>query len=703
MPPRRKSNNNSNALYVTWNEKTKKQVFASLKDNIEEYTSIGSEARGSFTDWSNLTDGISGRPSFQRDHYYAFRQEEGTPTKTKTAMKRAENIYQHVGLIRNIIDLMSDFACQGIRISHPNKRAERFLQRWFRKVNGKDRTERFLNNLYRTGNVVVRIRTGKLPVKMGNDMAKATPEVEIKRPKKPLKREIPWVYTFIDPAVVNVVGDKLASFVNTNEKRYAIQLPADLRRLINSPKTKEEKALVKQLPKDIKAAAKTNSGVLLPEDKTRVYHYRKDDWQTWANPMILAIMDDVTVLEKLKLADMAALDGAISQIRLWKLGSLEHKIAPTKAVVAKLAEVLGANTGVGTIDVIWDAAIELETSNTDVYNFLGEEKYRPHLNNIYAGLGIPPTLTGTFGAAGTTNNFISLKTLTQRLEYGRGVVVQFWLEQINAVIEAMGFTKEATIEFDLVNLGDEIAEKSLLIQLADRNLISQELLQHKFSHDPTMEKIRISREFKDIDKGVIPPKAGPYYDPQTDIALKKMALQTGQVTPGEVGLELEDRKDGEKTLLEINQQVIQDGKKSGQPQQGRPKNAKDSKKRKEKQFTPKVKAALNIWVNTAQQDIADIINPMLLQMYDKKNMRSLSSVQVQEAERLKFDILFSLEPFSEVNDDIVYNAVKSKPQASFYQAYKDWVANASAAVDKDLTFDELKQLQAQLYIHMCGE
>ena len=60
-------------------------------------------------------------------------------------------------------------------------------------------------------------------------------------------------------------------------------------------------------------------------------YYKKDDWMLWSNPMIYAILDDIMMLEKMKLADIAALDGAISNIRLWKLGSLEEKILPTKA------------------------------------------------------------------------------------------------------------------------------------------------------------------------------------------------------------------------------------------------------------------------------------------------------------------------------------------------------------------------------------
>ena len=220
------------------------------------------------------------------------------------------------------------------------------------------------------------------------------------------KREIPWRYTFIDPVYVEVCAGSLASFVS--DKRYELTIPANLRKMINSPKNQAEKDVIAQLPDAILEAATSRKAYPLDPQKTMVYHYKKDDWQRWAFPMIYSIMDDITVIEKLKLADMAALDGAISNIRIFKLGSLEHKIAPTKAAAAKLAGILGNNVGGGTMDLVWGPDIELLESRTSVHQFLGEGKYTPHLNSVYAGLGIPPTLTGTFGAAGTTNNFISL-------------------------------------------------------------------------------------------------------------------------------------------------------------------------------------------------------------------------------------------------------------------------------------------------------
>ena len=70
--------------------------------------------------------------------------------------------YDKVGIIRNVIDLMSDFASQGLAIVHPNKTIEKFYRKWWQEVGGVDRSERFLNYLYRTGNVVVRRRTARI-------------------------------------------------------------------------------------------------------------------------------------------------------------------------------------------------------------------------------------------------------------------------------------------------------------------------------------------------------------------------------------------------------------------------------------------------------------------------------------------------------------------------------------------------------------
>jgi hypothetical protein len=705
--------------YVTWGEdlSSKQDALKRSSESLDEFTGIQNSTaafgggRRYSIDFSNLDGDTGGRPGLTRNDYYAFRPDEAVPKRIKLVIRRAEDIYHRVGLVKNVIDLMGDFAVHGIKLVHKNKRIERFYRQWFKKINGKDRSERFLNNLYKTGNIVIHKQTAKISLKVTDNLYKAigSPDLNVKQMDqfKIEKKEIPWRYTFIDPVYVESAAGSLSSFVS--EKRYELVLPATFRKNINNPKTEAEKQVVSLLPEAIVLAAKTKRPYPLDPEKTLVFHYKKDDWQAWAYPMIYAIMDDITVIEKLKLADMAALDGAISNIRIFKLGNLEHKIAPTKAATAKLAQILGNNVGGGTMDLVWGPDIELLESNTNVHNFLGEGKYTPHLNAIYAGLGIPPTLTGTFGAAGTTNNFISLKTLTQRLQYGRDMLVKFWEGEIEIVQKAMGFRYPAKIEFDRMDLSNEDAEKALLIQLADRSLISDELLQTKFGFDPDMEKSRLNRERKERDSERMVQKAGPWHDPQFENALKKISLQLGIVTPSQVGLDLPKKKPSEKTALEQKAEqvkspfgapkVANDPSSESLPKEageGRPKLSKDTEKRKDRTFSPQTGAKLLIWSSSAQDKISSIINPLILEYFDKKNLRSLSNAENEELEKIKTNILFQTQPFAKLNEDNIteyLSASTSNDTKTFY----NWLNLVKLELSRELTVDEIKQAKSSFY------
>ena len=701
--------------YVTWGDdlSSKQEALNKSSESMSEYTLIehSSAMRRYGLNYSNLDGSTGGRPGLTRGDYDFFRPDEAVPKQTKAIIKRAEDIYQRVGLVKNVIDLMGDFGSQGIRLVHKNKRIERFYRSWFKKVKGKERSERFLNNLYKTGNIVINRQTGKLSLKVADSLyrAIAAPDLQINDMEEIRleKREIPWKYTFIDPFYVDVSAGALASF--SQLKKYELILPSNLRRTINSPKTPQEQEIVNSLPSQIIEAAKSKKPFPLDSDKTLVFHYKKDDWQSWAYPMVYSIMDDITVIEKLKLADMAALDGAISNIRIFKLGSLEHKIAPTKAAAGKLAQILGNNVGGGTMDLVWGPDIELIESKTNVHQFLGESKYIPHLNSVYAGLGIPPTLTGTFGAAGTTNNFISLKTLTQRLQYGRDLLTEFWDREIALVQKAMGFKYPAKIEFDRMDLSNEDAEKALLIQLADRNLISDELLQTRFGFDPDIEKSRLNRENRDRRGERMINKSGPWHDPQPENSLKKIALQSGIVTPSQVGLKLDPKKTGEKNSLELRQAfkptpLVKDSPESlpGEPQQGRPPLSKDTEKRKPKNFAPQTGAKLLLWCAQAQDQISQIMNPIMLEFYNKKNLRSLSNEQSEELEKLKNGIFFNLNPFCTISKELILTAINSINNTITDQ-YSVWLKQLSVSMNKEITTEDQKQTKAAFYHFLHSE
>ncbi len=530
------------------------------------------------------------------------------------------------------------------------------------------------------------------------------------------KNEIPWKYTFLNPVSLDPLGGELAIF-SGYDMQYALSIPPNLIAKIKTPGNNVDRNIVNTMSQDIVKAIRGGAKQIpLDSKKVSVYHYKKDDWALWADPMLFSILDDLILLNKMKLADLAALDGAISHIRLWKLGDLEAKILPTSAAVNKLADMLLNNVGGGVMDLIWGPELNMVESKSDVYKFLGEAKYGPVLNAIYAGLGIPPTLTGGTNAAGFTNNYISLQTLLERLNYVRMVLVEFWEREVKLVQRAMGFRFPAQIQFDRMTLTDEAAEKNLLIQLYDRNVITEETIRERFGEIPELEDARSRREERERQSGKRVRKAGPWNNPEQDEALQKIALQTGVVTPSEVGLELKPKKKGEKSALDKKGAQIKKGgggtfpaNSPGQPQQGRPKQSGDKQKRKAKRVIPRSSAELLhsfSWARKIQKDISEKIDPLWLQVTGKKNIRSLSDDEFDSVEKFKYAVLCSLEIDSSLEDSVVSSCLNDENLCIPLQVEelcKVTVAKYVEKFDKQPNLDDLRQIQASVYALYKGD
>jgi len=499
---------------------------------------------------------------------------------------------------------------------------------------------------------------------------------------------------------------------------------------VNNPRNAAEVKLVEMLPNDIKEAIQRgDTEIPLDPDKIVVSFYKKDDWESWADPMTYAIMDDIILLEKMKLADLAALDGAISQVRIWKLGHIneahpEMSIFPTDVAIERLSEILLSNPGGGAFDIIWGPELSVEEYKTNVHQFLGEEKYKPVWNSIYAGLGVPPSLTGAANASGMTNNFISLKTLVQRLEYGRAALREFWEQEIELVRQAMGFQKGAKIVFDNMVLSDEAAEKALMIQLVDRDVISTETLVERFGELPEFEEIKIRHENRRRKQGMMSPKTGQWHTPEKMFEFMKLALQRGYIAPEQTGMAeeypeefmdvdspFEQQLKMEKTASMKSGPTTQQTKK-GKSGEGRPKNTKDSKKRKAR--TPKPTSASStaayltsiMWARTAQAQISDMVTPIVLQHFGKKSVRALSSEQFKESERVKFAVLCHTEAYDAITVDHVRDVLTQAQAvpAQYSNMYDALYGKVVAKRQSEPSVDDTRMIQVTAYAALnCDE
>jgi len=221
----------------------------------------------------------------------------------------------------------------------------------------------------------------------------------------------------------------------------------------------------------------------------------------------------------------------------------------------------------------------------------------------------------------------------------------------------------------------------------------------------------MKRENRQRKSGKLAKKAGQWFNPEIENDFKKIALQRGTVTPSQVGLELLLMKPDEKSMLvdqNPNKQTAPPSTKSkGQPQQGRPKNSKDGGKRTRKPKPLGSKAdLLNMmtWAYSAQSKISDIINPLMLSYYNKKNMRSLSDTEFNEVEHIKFVALCCLEPHARISKSRIAGIFEHSPGLS-----RDISMTLDQMCDRfkvrelrDPTVDELRQIRSSVYT-LCKE
>lgn len=646
---------------LTWgNDDERSKAFAAHSENVASYDGISKSQGNHFRNFIGIEPNKSVRPGFRSSDYYAFRPDEDIPREQKRVMKMCMDAYDKVGIIRNVIDLMGDFGSQGISLVHENKSAESFFKQWFKKIDGKERSERFLNTLYRCGNVIVYRSNADMTPELAKYMRSVASDIKVEVPDIK-KNEIPWRYNFFNPTTVDLKDGNLSLFLG--RKSFNISTTSILDNYKNGAIPSQ---VLNTLPPDTKRRIERgDKEIPLDPDRVSVFYYKKDDWRQWANPMIYAILDDIVMLEKMRLADMSALDGAISNIRLWTLGNLDHKILPNKSAINKLRDILASNVGGGTMELVWGPELSYTESNSQVYKFLGSEKYSSVLNSIYAGLGVPPTLTGMAGnGGGFTNNFISLKTLVERLQYGRDMLIKFWQKEIEIVRKAMGFRKGAYVQFDQMSLSDETAEKNLLIQLADRDIISHETILERFKEVPQVEKIRLKRESKERDKDNLPDKASPFHNGNHQQDIEKIEKQS-----------------------EINQKE-QENQPKPTKDNGRPPFKKDEKPRKKRVETPKSKPGVAntlVWLEDSWDKISSIVNTAYLGTKKKKNLRQLTKSDVADLENIKLSVLTNTKVFSEVTSESVHQTIidgKQTPNSFRKTLSEDGIDTYSLNIDE---------------------
>lgn len=667
-------------------ENNEKYYIKLDKDNKDQILPAGEMARANFSNVKDAyRDQVIIRDDFNRKDYSYLRPDAELPNDPKKRIVAAMQAYD-IGIVRNVIDMMGDFVCKGVDLAHKNKTIENFCKEWWKRIKGQDRSERISNLLFRTGNVILKRSYANLTPKQTKELRAgevADGDIEPEQTALRSKYRIPWKYTVQNPAALEVLGGDIDLLLGKEQLKYGVRMDETLIEQINQATdqnrfNKNRPVLVQSLF-NISDVGKPDIFPLPPEDTISLF-YKKDDWQLWATPMLFTILPDIQVYNKLRLADLAALDGACNYARIFKLGNIDAELWPSEAAIAHLSGILQSNSAGGPMDIVWGPDIDIIESKVDIAKFLDNSKYTATLTSIYTALGVPPVLVGLGGTSTTGSAFFVLKTLIERLQYVRNVITDFWQNELNILAKEMNFSSPPELVFDMPTIADESTANKLLVEMLDRNIISTEAVLERTNFYPVIEEARLKREKRKRESEKMPGKVSSLQLPEQAI------LMADKNTEGQI--KVAKAKPQPKGIGNLP------GKPKGKSGQGREKGQKDSSKRKPKTLKPRTKALANAvaWAKESQKTISDILTPIYLKSIDKKNLRQLTDDESASLESLKFKLLVQCEPHIKITDSSLLENISKEIDNEFY------LARESILVENpDKSIEYIRDLEASTF------
>lgn len=502
--------------------------------------------------------------------------------------------YKQNALIRSVIDLMSEWAVDGLKIVADNEKDQAIFDAWSNRVRLLTISEQFCRWLGKAGNTVVRRRWGTSK-----------------------RKRIPLSYVFYDPTTIELVGDFLGTI--PDKRRYAIKIPIYNVLNRNQKFNEVERQIFDSLPKEIKDAVnnigKTTGSTYyypIPENEIYVASYKKDDSEVWAIPFTYTVLPYIVYNEKLQRTKMALLDSMMNPLRVFKLGDIVNGAIPPAAAGQALEQILSSSTEGGT-DILWDNLIEVETHYPPI------EKMKDLVDSdekILYGLGIQVFAKEVIKESAP----IAIKDLVKRVEYVRNQLLDFINTEIKFLCDGLGITKYPQVQFRYVDFYTEQTYINFVLELLDRNVISDQKVLEMIKENPSIEKARVKKEQALRDSEDLPQKASPYHNP-AQLMMDKFKEQ-----------ELENNYNNESK------------KKLGDSKPGRPRGATDTTPRQRTQ------GDLTVLASKWFEQVSEISEAKYLASVEKEDLRNLTNKEKEELFNIKAFAFASLTPELEIEE-----------------------------------------------------
>jgi len=378
-----------------------------------------------------------------------------------------QKAYFNVGIVRNIIDLMTEFSVGEIYFREGNKASRDFFAALFTKIGLRSFMDRWFREYYRSGNVFTFRFDGKLKpgdvrkiVQIyGLPAAKAFTEIEVD------KMQVPARYVILNPADILFAGN-ISFYTGIYFKRLS---DYELMRL-RAPKTDEDKEVLNSLPPDIKQQIyKRNIGVvnlpLNPLHVTAVF-YKKQDYEPFSAPMIWPVLEDINFKIEMKRLDMAIARTQQQVILLVTTGTEPEKGGINQNNILALQK-LFQNESVGRV-LVADYTTKAEFVVPNIGSILTPAKYEQLDKDINIGLN-----NILVGGEKFANQSTKVDVFLARLRHGRDLFLNdFLIPEIRRIAKSVGFKSYPIPYFDEIVLKNDNLKERLFVRLAELGLLA---------------------------------------------------------------------------------------------------------------------------------------------------------------------------------------------------------------------------------------
>jgi hypothetical protein len=465
----------------------------------------------------------------------------------RDAIILCQKAYANVAIVRNTIDIATEFANTDIYLEGGTERSREFFTKWFNKIKLWKLKDQYFREYYRSGNIFLYRIDGKFNAEDFR-LLSGLSENGIKNNSVPIR------YVLINP--YEVVAKISSSFAEAVYEKVLSEY--ELERLKN-PKNDEDRELLAGFPPEVQEQIKSKQyfrdGLKMKLDpKFLMYSfYKKQDYEPFSVPFAYPVLDDINAKMELKKIDQAIARTVENVILLITMGAEPDKGGINPANMTAMQN-LFMNESVGRV-LVSDYTTRADFVIPDLKKVVGEEKYRILNQDIKEGL--MNVMLGDDKYAGQS---AKIGFFMERLKEARNSFLNDVLQpEIVRISKDLGFRSYPVAKFTEIDSKDETQYMRIVSRLMETGIIAPEQGIEAIRTGKLPEAIDLeagqAKLYEDRKKGYYNPIVGGVPVMPDDAPVAPAPTRTSAPTnsgPGRPPIASASRKNITSTIYEID-------------------------------------------------------------------------------------------------------------------------------------------------------